>query len=154
MDNSVICGGLGLRFNLSSYNDVHLTLLFDIIVLLKTRLVIIFIAISLAVFYFLSDPSESRLMPQCVFHRVTGLQCVGCGAQRMAHSLLHGEFVQAFRSNALLFVSLPFIIFLIWVEISRKKRPGLYSKVYSNTLIVATGAVMLLWFVFRNLIGI
>ena len=44
-----------------------------------------------AVFYFAVDPATFPFMPQCVFHRLTGLQCVGCGSQRMLHALLHGD---------------------------------------------------------------
>lgn len=35
-------------------------------------------------------------LPQCVFMRVTGLPCLGCGGTRCARSLVHLDFGQAF----------------------------------------------------------
>lgn len=119
----------------------------------KRRLAII-IVIAFAVFYFVFDPLEWSFMPQCVFHRLTGLQCVGCGSQRMLHALLHGDFPGALRANAFVFLSLPAIAFLVWVETQRKKRPELYRKVYSTALIVIVGILLTAWMVVRNLLGI
>lgn len=107
-----------------------------------------------AVFYFVFDPLESSFMPQCVFHRLTGLQCVGCGSQRMLHALLHGDLAGAFRANAFALFSIPFIVFLIWVDSERMRRPELYRKVYSTKLIVSVGIAFAVWFVARNIIGI
>jgi len=52
-------------------------------------------------------PAETRFYPRCIFHAVTGLECPGCGSLRAAHSVLHGDFLTAFRLNPLLFVLLP-----------------------------------------------
>ena len=35
-------------------------------------------------------------LPQCVFMRLTGLPCLGCGGTRCARSLVHLDFGQAF----------------------------------------------------------
>lgn len=135
-------------------NHVHSFFNFNGRLRLKTRWIILCALAAVAVFYFIFDPLESRFMPQCVFYKITGLKCIGCGSQRMAHSLLHGDFVGAFKSNVLAFISLPFILFLIWVEMQRKKRPRLYAKVYSTPLIIVVGVVMALWFILRNLLDI
>ena len=114
-------------------------------------LAILFVAVT---FYFIFDPLTTPFMPRCVFHEITGLQCMGCGSQRMVHALLHGNIAEAFRANALITVSLPFLFFLVWLEISRKKYPRLYARVYSQTLIWGSGAVLATWFVARNLLSI
>ncbi len=54
----------------------------------------------LAVFWF--DPSQHGFYPKCLLHSLTGWNCAGCGSLRALHHLLHGEFLPAFRSNALL----------------------------------------------------
>lgn len=121
---------------------------------ISRRQTIIILLIVFAVFYFVFDPMEWRFMPQCVFHRVTGLQCVGCGSQRMLHALLHGDIAGAFRANAFVLLSLPGVAFLAWVEAKRKEKPALYKKVYSTALIVIVGILFILWMILRNIFGI
>ncbi len=107
-----------------------------------------------AVFYYLFDPMESRFMPQCLFHRLTGLQCMGCGSQRMIHALLHGDIAGAFAANAFGLVLLPIIVLMIWTETQRTKRPRLYQKVFSPVAIAILIALLLAWLVVRNILGI
>lgn len=56
----------------------------------------------LILFFF--DPARSGFYPSCLFHKLTGLQCPGCGALRALHHLLHGEIWTALQFNALLVV--------------------------------------------------
>lgn len=53
-----------------------------------------------AVVYFF-NPTTHGFYPLCQFHRLTGLNCPGCGATRALYALLHGDFVTALRDNAL-----------------------------------------------------
>jgi hypothetical protein len=68
------------------------------------------LATAAAVVLFLYNPAQSRFYPLCLFHQTTGLQCPGCGSLRALHQLLHGHIVAAFGYNALLIVSLPFLL--------------------------------------------
>ncbi len=56
------------------------------------------------VFFF--DPAVTPFYPVCAFHRLTGLNCPGCGATRGLYALLHGHWGQAWRDNALFLVTL------------------------------------------------
>jgi hypothetical protein len=58
---------------------------------------------------FFFDPARGWgwLYPQCTFHRLTGLDCPGCGSLRALHQLLHGQLLAALRLNAFLILSLP-----------------------------------------------
>jgi hypothetical protein len=47
------------------------------------------------------DPAQNSFYPFCAFHRLTGLNCPGCGGLRALHQLLHGHLAAAFRFNAL-----------------------------------------------------
>ncbi len=53
-----------------------------------------------AIIFFL-NPATHHFYPVCQFHRLTGLNCPGCGATRSAYALLHGEWRVALRDNAL-----------------------------------------------------
>ena len=46
----------------------------------------------------------------CLFSKITGLKCVGCGVSRMLIALLHLDFASAFRHNAFLFITGPLLI--------------------------------------------
>ena len=116
--------------------------------------VVVGILVLLGLFYFIFDPVESGFMPQCVFHHLTGLQCMGCGSQRMAHALLHGDIAGALRANALVTLSLPVIFFLLWLEIFREKYNRLYARIYSRATIWGVAIILLLWFIARNIAGI
>jgi hypothetical protein len=49
----------------------------------------------------LYDPSDRRI-DICPLHRLTGLDCPGCGATRAVDLLAHGDLPGALRSNLLL----------------------------------------------------
>ena len=79
------------------------------------------VAAGCALLYFF-NPAEHMFFPVCMFHRVTGLNCPGCGGLRATHQLLHGHLAMAFQLNPLFVVSIPAgIICLLWSVL--KKSP-------------------------------
>lgn len=90
----------------------------------------------------------------CVFHRVTGLLCPGCGATRCLTALLRLDFAEALRANVALILLSPFWIWLL-VAMARGYlagtgfRPGPRQQ----RLIAAALAFVLLFGVVRNLPG-
>jgi hypothetical protein len=59
-----------------------------------------FLIVAAVVYCF--NPSTHGFYPECQFHRLTGLNCPGCGMTRAVYALLHGHWEQAVRDNALL----------------------------------------------------
>jgi hypothetical protein len=64
------------------------------------------LAVTATVFVF--DPAKNFFYPGCTFHKLTGLNCPGCGATRSLHALLHGNFQVALQDNALFILLLVF----------------------------------------------
>ena len=66
----------------------------------------------LGVVFFFFDPVRHAFYPACLFHKLTGLNCPGCGGLRALHHLTHGNIVAAFHCNPLFVVLLPFLLFI------------------------------------------
>jgi len=119
---------------------------------ISSRGIALIAAVSLVTVYSLIDPEKHVWMPRCVFHRLTGLDCPGCGAQRMAYALLHGDIDAAWGYNPFLMLLLPLLVFMIWLELYRKKKPVLYARFYSTTMIYILSALIITWFILRNFV--
>jgi uncharacterized membrane protein len=66
---------------------------------------------AMAVIFFF-DPAKNNFYPVCLFHKLTGLNCPGCGATRALFALLHGHCLRALHDNALFIFSLAALI--VW----------------------------------------
>jgi hypothetical protein len=111
--------------------------------------------IAAAVVYGMFDPAESAFFPKCPFLLLTGgLRCPGCGSQRAIHSLLHLEFKEAFLFNPLVIISIPFLILLAVAALVKESRPGFYNKVNSSLLSKTLLAIIIVWWIVRNIIGL
>lgn len=64
----------------------------------------------------------------CPFHKITGFYCPGCGITRMFISILQFDFYSAFRYNPLLFILLPFALYLFIDYLIRKEKSS-YKKI-------------------------
>ena len=49
----------------------------------------------------------------CVFYKLAGLYCPGCGSGRASAALLHLDFAAAFKHNLLYVLLLPFIVYYL-----------------------------------------
>ena len=66
------------------------------------------LVIAAVVFFF--NPATHRIYPVCQFHRLTGLDCPGCGLTRSLYALLHGNFSTALHDNALFIGGIFFLV--------------------------------------------
>lgn len=117
---------------------------------MKRKIGIALVAVA-GIIFFTFDPSASVLFPKCPFLMLTGWQCPGCGSQRAIHALLHLDIVAALRYNALLVLSLPLILILLYAEWKRKSNPELYVRVHHPAVIWSCFGIIVLWWVGRNL---
>lgn len=121
---------------------------------MRRSLVIVLVLAALlviGVIYFAIDPSTSGLFPRCTFLSLTGYKCPGCGTQRAIHALLHGDVAGAFKYNALLLVAIPWIALCLYAESRRLRNPRLYARLNAPLLIWLFLAMVLLWWLLRNI---
>lgn len=110
------------------------------------------LVVILAVIYYFVDPMEVRWMPKCIWKMATGTDCPGCGSQRMAHALMHGDLRGAWCANAYALCMLPLIGFMVWLDFFRERHPRLYRRVYAPVAVWMLGASVFVWWVARNLV--
>lgn len=77
---------------------------------------ILFFLIFVCLFYTYIAYKFNIYIP-CVFKKITGFYCPGCGITRCIMSILHGQFYQAFRYNPLIFLYLPFLFLYFFYNI-------------------------------------
>jgi hypothetical protein len=83
-------------------------------------------------------PGTSGFYPVCLLHRLTGLDCAGCGATRAAYHLVHGHLLLALRHNALFILALPAIG--LWTV--RSLRPWIRGGPLGSPGFTARGAML------------
>lgn len=99
---------------------------------------------------------EYQLFPPCLFHRLTGLSCPGCGMQRFVHALTNGHPLEAVTYNAFL----PLVaIYVILFALERLVLTGpvqlrLRQAVEGRTATMSLAGGIVAWFVLRNLLGV
>lgn len=116
------------------------------------RAIIIAAAVSLVIFVRAFDPVGGPVpYPRCPVKWLTGLDCPGCGSARALHSLLHGEFRQAWAYNPWM----PVVAVMSLIAFVGTSRPGrLRSFIHSPLTLGTFIALSLGWMVFRNIFGL
>ena len=99
------------------------------------------------VFLFVYDPRYSSLYPPCIFKKLTGLDCPGCGSARALHSLLHGHFGEAARQNVLFFPAL-LLVFSGLYTMQTSRGQALWNFLNKPRLVLA---LLCIFWVLRNI---
>lgn len=116
-------------------------------------LLIIAAVVFLIAFYYWADPNTSRLMPPCLFHKLTGFDCPGCGSQRMVHALLNGDFRAAWGFNPFLISLTPVILLYLVLDMFPAKFPRLFKVMYSPVTITILLVSIVVWTILRNILA-
>ncbi len=91
----------------------------------------------------------------CIFQRVTGFKCPGCGNTHALNLLLKGRFLDAVKSNAMMPAEAGFAVWLTLSVTVRYVRTGKYSLTTGcESANIAFLVLLLLWWIVRNIIGI
>lgn len=79
-----------------------------------------FLAI-LSITYIYHQPAHQGPILPCLFQKITGFQCPGCGMTRSIHSLLHFQWKKAFYYNKLIFTVMPLLFLFPFLKESKRK---------------------------------
>jgi hypothetical protein len=101
------------------------------------------------VFFF--NPGTNEFYPICLFHKLTGWNCPGCGGTRAVYALLHGDWRLALKDNALFVVLLAAAVARgVWFVINKiRRQPS--GKFFPAEFLWALLAVAVVFTVLRNL---
>lgn len=91
----------------------------------------------------------------CVFYKITGLRCPGCGMTRSILALIKFDVYGAIKYNAFSFF---IIAYILCAFVCTSKEYILYGKYRLNAgkefISIIFLVLLLLWFVVRNILGI
>lgn len=89
----------------------------------------------------------------CIFNKITGFLCPGCGVSRMCISLLRLDFESAFKYNPVIMCMLPLGAVMVFNGIRRYIVTGVNKIPKSeNNLMVLMIAVLLIFGIVRNFV--
>lgn len=90
----------------------------------------------------------------CMFYKITGFKCPGCGVSRMCISLLKGDIYSAWLYNRGIMLMLPFIAYLIIREVYLYIRYGDCTlKKWESVLAIIIVVILLVFCLARNFCG-
>ncbi len=90
-------------------------------------------------------------MIPCIFRRVTGLKCPGCGVTHMLLGLLRLDFTGARTQNAFLFYTLPLLAAeIIYARVMASKRKQLPR--WNEVLLLIYCAALIVFGILRNIL--
>lgn len=104
----------------------------------------------------LINPATAWYAPKCPFRLLTGLNCPGCGLQRLIHALLMGHPLEAIRYNYYMVFALPYAMLfgVEWVMTDGPRRERI-ARVIENRWMVGFYVVSFLaWLIIRNILHI
>jgi hypothetical protein len=104
--------------------------------------------------YALRETGGAGWMPGCIFRKVTGLDCPGCGMTRASYAMLHGRIGDAFAFNPVGMILLPLALIALGIEVLGwvMGRPMPFRIRSGRWGAAIFAAILIVWWVVRNLI--
>lgn len=118
---------------------------------IKILLIEIVIVISLII---LVNSHFIEYVPNCWIYKTTGILCPSCGGTRCVQNLLQGNFIEAFLSNMIFFITIIYIficniVYIINLNKKKKISTWIYPKYWYVIIFVIA---LLIYTIIRNLL--
>ena len=86
----------------------------------------------------------------CLFYKITGFYCPGCGVSRMCLALLKGDIKSAFYANQMIMICIPILFFIGIKSIIEIKKYGMINKKQKDILLWGVVIGFVIFGVLRN----
>lgn len=89
----------------------------------------------------------------CIFHKITGLYCPGCGITRMCLALLNGDLKTAFNSNPAIFTLAPVGLLLgLRITYHYIKTGNMQLSKYQTVILWVIVVILVIFGIVRNIL--
>ena len=116
---------------------------------IKRNLKYAIMAISVFLIYYILNKKFGFSIP-CIFYKITGLYCPGCGITRLLFALVNLEFYESFKYNPWIFIlivlGLFYLICKLFIFLKFKKIIKIPNYVYITLIIIS-----IIFGIFRNI---
>lgn len=110
----------------------------------------VIVAVAIAFYYGLHDPAAGGA-PQCLFYKLTGWECPGCGSQRALHAALNGDLTAAWHYNAMLFFLVPVAALYGFASLDTTASRRLRRRIEQPAALALLAAAIIAWWILRNI---
>ena len=117
----------------------------------KKWIFVVIILVIMGYYFFLNPYEQEYFFISCPFYKITGYQCSGCGSQRAFHEILHLNFEEAFRQNALVLIAIPYFSLIFFTTFFQEKFAKLRQLLIGKKTIIILFFIVILFGIFRNL---
>lgn len=117
----------------------------------KKWIFVVIILVIMGYYFFLNPYEQEYFFISCPFYKITGYQCSGCGSQRAFHEILHLNFREAFRKNALVLIAIPYFSLIFFTNFFQEKFAKLRQLLIGKKTILILFFIAILFGIFRNL---
>jgi hypothetical protein len=117
----------------------------------KKWIFVVIILLITGYYFFLNPYKQEYFFISCPFYKITGFQCSGCGSQRAFHEILHLNFEEAFRQNALVLFGIPYFSLIFFTSFFQEKFAKLRQILIGKKTILILFFIVILFGIFRNL---
>ena len=110
------------------------------------------IGLLILIFIYFHNPLGNTIFPKCIFLRLTGFYCPGCGVTRATYYLVHGNILEAFNYNQLYILFLPFMLYLyiLNLDIKINGKELLKTPKFNLLFYILVGSTFIIFCVLRN----
>lgn len=124
----------------------------------RTRIILILagaVVIAAGFVFYQYNPEKGDFpYPQCTFHKITGMQCPGCGMQRAFHHIIHWEIGTAMAYNPLVVLAIPYFLLFIGFQtpVMKNKLPAVKKTLYQPRAAWVWMGILVIFWILRNLL--